>query len=865
MQIKHLLLTLIHILLLMLIPGTSALGQSSQRNNANIEERHIPNSAKEDKFKEVTGKVLLQKGLFSIYLKENDYYFAIPHTVLGRDLLVVNKLTKVPSELNEAGVNRGINYQNQMVRWEWDKANNKLLLRQQRPLPYSPQNNAITSSVKNNFISPLIAAFSIESVASDSSSILIKVNDIYNGTENSINNVFGNINLGTSPISNLSRILSIKAFTNNIVASSELTTKVSEGTSSVYITVEVSSSMMLLPEIPMQGRHAHPKVGYFTTPFLHFSDSQQSTTSKHYITRWRMEPKENDIEAYLKGSLVEPLKPIVFYIDSATPHQWRPYIKKGVEDWQTAFEKAGFKNAIIAKEMNDSLYIDEDDVNYSVITYAASQKKNAMGPSLLDPRSGEILEADIMWWHNVIDMLSEWITIQTGAVNADARSIHLPDTLLGDAIRFVASHEVGHSLGLRHNMIASWAFPTDSLRSASFTSREKSTAASIMDYARFNYVAQPNDKVQIYAPQIGPYDLFAIEYGYRWYGTHSSTEEVDILKRFIQQHNQPQYKYSEAQDMRDAIDPRAQSEDLGNDPIYSSSLGIANLKRIVPQILSWTTNNNSEETYTATSKLYYAAIHQWNTYLYHVLANIGGIYLENTTIGDGLQAFTFVEKETQEKAIQFIISEALQYPSWLFDTEIEKYTYLLKDTPNGVQENSPTLVLTNIQAYLLWDLLSNNRLMRMLENEAKNGEKAFTAIQLMEHLHNYIFATTEHGKNPNLYERRLQKNFIDVLLTASAEAESIKTNKKLFTAEKQLFNHPISLCNHLTEHQIGAPRSINFYGSQPNRISDAISIKRGELLRVKKLLSKRIRSSDTATKYHYEDIILRINTALGIK
>ena len=260
----------------------------------------------------------ITKGMFAVHQKKNDYYFEIPTSLLGRDLLIANKLQRVPAELNDAGVNRGVNYENQMVSMEWDKATGKLMFRQQRPLPLAPQTDAIFRSVKDNFISPLIAAFKIEAINQDSTALVIKVNDIYDGTETSINNVFTNINLGTSAIKNLSRILSIKSFPNNVVATSELTTKVTEGTTSVYVTVEVSSSILLLPEKPMTGRFDNQKVGYFTNPLLSFSDAQQGTDKKQYITRWRMEPKPEDREAYLKGQTVEPIKPIVFYIDNSS-------------------------------------------------------------------------------------------------------------------------------------------------------------------------------------------------------------------------------------------------------------------------------------------------------------------------------------------------------------------------------------------------------------------------------------------------------------------------------------------------------------------------------------------------------------------
>ena len=866
---------------LICIPVYASAGNASYYN-ASTEAKVFP--WKKNKKKETTEEVsktdfekiasesnLVSRGMFNVYAQDGKYYFEIPVSLLQRDMLVVNKLQRVPFELNDAGVNRGTNYETQMIRFEWNKEEKKIRVRQSRPLPESPENDAITRSVRDNFISPLIADFKLEACNTDSTAVIIQINDIYDGSETSINNVFDNINLGTSAIKDLSRIMSIKAFPNNIVATSELTTKVREGMSAVNVTVEVSSSLVLLPEKPMMGRLDDPKVGYFTKDLLYFSDSQQKTEEKKYITRWRLEPKPEDREAYLRGELVEPEKPIVFYIENSTPYRWRKYIKQGIEDWQVAFERAGFKNAIIAKELPDSIAANADDINYSVVTYAASSKANAMGPSILDPRSGEILEADIMWWHNVISMVQEWITVQTGAIDPKARGTKLPDEMMGDAIRFVACHEVGHSLGLRHNMMGSWTFPTDSLRSKSFTDKMNSTASSIMDYARYNYVAQPGDGVTAVSPHIGPYDIFAIEYGYRWYGLPTPEAEKDVLYDFLNKHNGRLYKYSEAQDPRSAVDPRAQNEDLGDDPVRSSELGIANLKRIVPEIIKWTTTGEKGQTYEEASRLYYAVITQWNNYLYHVMANIGGIYIENTTVGDGVKTYTYVEKEKQEASLDFLLNEVLCYPRWLFDTEISDYTFLLRKNPTGVIEYAPSQILKNTQGYIFWDLLSNDRLMRMLENELKNGKKAFTVVEMMDKMHNSIFATTIKGGTPDVMERNLQKGFLDALITAAAESEGVKINKQLTTTSGNpyLFHHT-PWCSHdefaieQAEH-MGARRELSFYGGQVNRISDAISVKRGELLRIKKLLESRRNTSDTAARYHYDDMILRINTALGLK
>ena len=866
---------------LICIPVYASAGNASYYNTS-TEAKVFP--WKKNKKKETTEEVsktdfekvasesnLVSRGMFNVYAQDGKYYFEIPVSLLQRDMLVVNKLQRVPFELNDAGVNRGTNYETQMIRFEWNKEEKKIRVRQSRPLPESPENDAITRSVRDNFISPLIADFKLEACNADSTAVIIQINDIYDGSETSINNVFDNINLGTSAIKDLSRIMSIKAFPNNIVATSELTTKVREGMSAVNVTVEVSSSLVLLPEKPMMGRLDDPKVGYFTKDLLYFSDSQQKTEEKKYITRWRLEPKPENREAYLRGELVEPEKPIVFYIENSTPYRWRKYIKQGIEDWQVAFERAGFKNAIIAKELPDSIAANADDINYSVVTYAASSKANAMGPSILDPRSGEILEADIMWWHNVISMVQEWITVQTGAIDPKARGTKLPDEMMGDAIRFVACHEVGHSLGLRHNMMGSWTFPTDSLRSKSFTDKMNSTASSIMDYARYNYVAQPGDGVTAVSPHIGPYDIFAIEYGYRWYGLPTPEAEKDVLYDFLNKHNGRLYKYSEAQDPRSAVDPRAQNEDLGDDPVRSSELGIANLKRIVPEIIKWTTTGEKGQTYEEASRLYYAVITQWNNYLYHVMANIGGIYIENTTVGDGVKTYTYVEKEKQEASLDFLLNEVLCYPRWLFDTEISDYTFLLRKNPTGVIEYAPSQILKNTQGYIFWDLLSNDRLMRMLENELKNGKKAFTVVEMMDKMHNSIFATTIKGGTPDVMERNLQKGFLDALITAAAESEGVKINKQLTatSGNPYLFHHT-PWCSHdefaiEQAERMGARRELSFYGGQVNRISDAISVKRGELLRIKKLLESRRNTSDTAARYHYDDMILRINTALGLK
>lgn len=456
--------------------------------------------------------------------------------------------------------------------------------------------------------------------------------------------------------------------------------------------------------------------------------------------------------------------------------------------------------------------------------------------------------------------------VQTSAYDPAARQPVLPDSLIGAAARFVACHEVGHSLGLRHNMRASDAYPTDSLRSPHFTRRMGGTSASIMDYARFNYVVQPGDGVKVTTPAIGPYDLMAIEWGYRWFPNEEQADQP--LFTFLQKHQSKEYRYSEAQNQRTAIDPRALSEDLGDDAMRSARYGIANLKRIVPNIVKWTTTGRPGQTYDDASRLYAAIIFQWSLYAYHVLANVGGMYIENTTVGDGQRTFSFVPRERQERAVQFLMDEVLSAQPWLFAAPLTQYTYINRRTPVGVQEMSPAYSLTNQQSYILWDLLDNNRLVRMLENERQNGSaQAFTAIELVDRLHRHIFRSTIAGRNPDIAERSLQKNFVDVLITAAAEQEGVKLNKKLAAGSVSRYgtsaNEPCTLFH--PRELSSASRIIELTGSQATRVSDAISVKRGELLRILQLLRSRLATANTAARLHYEDVSLRIQTALGLR
>lgn len=808
-------------------------------------------------YKELLKKAVTSKGLFKVHQIDTDYYFEIPVSLMDKDFLIVNKISTVPLALNESGLNKGMNFDNKVIRFSKNTLANTIWVNTIVPQVESAPTDAITRSVRDNFTGSVIESFKIEAYSPDSSAVVIKTNRIFDGTEKSFNDVFTDIGLGTSAKTSLSGIERIKTFPENIVVRALLSTRVTEGQSSIPVSVTVTTNLVLLPETPLQPRFADKRVGFFSVPRWYFSDTQHKMEKRELVTRWRMEPKPQDRQRYLRGELVEPAKPIIYYIDPSTPPIWRSHIMAGVTDWQKAFEQAGFKNAIQAREVTDTTDYDGDDIRYSEITYAASPKSNAMGPSVVDPRSGEILEADVIWWHNVMTSLQYWMRIQTGVIDTGARGNKLSDERMGNAIRFASSHEIGHTLGLKHNMSASAAFPVDSLRSVNFTNRMGGTASSIMDYARFNYVAQPEDNVTNITPQIGVYDKYAISWAYRWLDTKDPREELPVLRNWIRAHqHDPLYHFGEQQSTLNIVDPRSQSEDLGDDAVKASRYGLANLKRAIPQLMDWSASQ--DEDYYQTGKLYMAALSQWQTYAEHVIANIGGYYLENPVKGDGKDAYTPVPKEKQRNAVDYIKEEVLQMPSWLFNQELLKKTFPIKDTPVGPYEYGPYNMQREYQYSLLYSLLSDERLLRMLEMEVMKGEKnVYTVYELFKQLRTEIFKPTLKGRALSIAERTLQQNYIDALLVSTDKMLEKITKKGLQMQDPSQLPHTCGL-------GVETSSLRNIYVSSMSRTSAISTAKRGELLRVLTILEKNRNSAHEATSNHYQDLILRIRQSLQL-
>lgn len=779
-----------------------------------------------------------KEGIFNVYYLKGEYYFEINNSLFGKDFLIVSKISQVPYAINGHGLNKGMAFETKLIRFYYDKDLKKVWVKTINPRVQSPDSDYITNSVKDNFIASIIEQFEVQTTNKKSNSVIIKVNKVFDGREKSFFDLLNNIGLGGSVKTDLSKIEQIKTFPRNAVVKSLITTSVREGKGAAMpLSIGVTTNIVLLPEDVMKPRFEDKRIGYFSTPMDYYNDEQQEVEHRRLITRWRLEPKREDIEKYKKGELVTPKKQIVYYISPSTPKKWVPYIKKGVLDWNKAFEKAGFKDAIVVKEVSKyDADFDVDDVRYSTIVYTASEKQNAMGPSVFDPRSGEILEADIIWWHNLMRGLHSWLRVQTGVIDDNSRKNRFSDEHMGDAIRFVSSHEVGHTFGLKHNMGASFSYPVDSLRSATFTKRMGGTAPSIMDYARYNYVAQPEDKVTELNPKIGVYDEYAIDWGYRWTEGKTPYDDLPKLNDLIRKHeNDPLYFYGEQQ--RDIIDPRSQSEDLGDDAVKASTYGLMNLKRIIPEIINWTCEEGKN--YYRAGKLYKDVINQWETYNNHVMANIGGVYINNTVFGDGKETYSPVPSKIQKRALKYLIDNAITPQKWLFVPKDINKIFAVRDAPDGQRYYSPISMIRVYQSGIFYKLLATDRLLRIEEsNVLLNDRKdTFTQDYLFNELYNTVFAKTIEKESLDVYDRITQKNYVDALI--------ISRNVLL----KKIFKNGV----------LDEEKSFNkVHFSYTPRASDVGSKKYSQLVKILQLLEKRKKKGDRATREHYIDLISRI-------
>lgn len=721
-------------------------------------------------FKEVIDSTAVSSvGLMTVHKVADKWYFEIPDSLFGRDIMTVTRYAQTAAG---AGAFGGEEINRQVIRWEMGP-NENIFMRSITFVVMSPDSTKpMAQAVKNSSADPIVAAFEIKAInkTGNSKSYVIEVGSTFDGDtqifslDSRLKQQFNiaAIQKDRSYISKITsfpintEVRSVKTFSVNPPRISPVPTP-TVGTyfpaslDAGVVTLELNTSMILLPKVPMRQREFDARVGYFANQYSVFEEESQKSDQNVFAVRWRLEPKNaEDAEKQKKGELIEPAKPIVFYIDPATPEKWRKYLKAGVDDWNTAFETAGWKNAIRGEYWpeNDTT-MSLEDARYSVIRYFAADIQNAYGPNVHDPRSGEIIESHIGWYHNVMRLLRNWYMIQAAAVDPSARTKNFKDELMGELVRFVSSHEVGHTLGLRHNMGASSATPVEMLRNKEFIQKNGHTS-SIMDYARFNYVAQPEDGVTDLFPRIGDYDKWAIKWGYSYFAdAKSADEEKAILNTWTKKaYNDVRLRFGTE---ISPYDPRYQTEDLGDNSMKASTYGIKNLKRILPNLIEWSKEDG--ESYQELDELYSNVVGQYRRYLGHVTKNVGGIYDTPMTYDMLENQFTVTPKAIQKEAVTFLNEQLFKTPTWLLDQRI-----LSKIKPEtGVE------AIKSLQVQTLGSLLSGDRVVRLIESHALNPAN-YSLDELMTDVQSSIFSELKTKPTIDVYRRNLQKAYTDSVI-----------------------------------------------------------------------------------------------------
>jgi len=766
------------------------------------------------------------EGLFTVYKQEDKYYYEIPDSLLGREMLMLSRIARTADGIGYGG--EVLN--NQTLRWE--RRDKQILLRVVSFNNIADENLPVAEAVRNSNFEPIIMAFNIEALNADSSGTVIDVTSLFStdvptlGLQQNRRTSFQVRRLDTSR----SFIEGIRSFPENIEVRKLMTYDAGRppsNSSTGAITLEINHSMVLLPEVPMQTRELDDRVSYFAMNQVDFGSEVHRADRVNNIVRWRLEPK--DPEAYERwrrgeGEPVEPVKPIIFYIDPATPEKYREWLAMGVDDWQVAFEAAGFKNAIYAKmppTPEEDPDFNPEDARYTMIRYFASPIQNAYGPHVRDPRSGEILTTSIGWYHNVMNLLRNWYFIQTAAANPEARKVDMDDDVMGELVRFVSAHEVGHTLGLPHNFGSSYAYSVDSLRSPTFTANH-GTAPSIMDYARFNYVAQPGDGVTNFMPRVGEYDIWSIQWGYTWFGDAPKEEQEEILNDWIvERADDPRFFFGRQTSSR--IDPRSQNEDLGDDAMRASYYGLKNLEVITNNLVDWVAEDG--EDFDQLEELYGQVIGQWARYMGHVASNIGGVYEDYKTFDQEGAVYTPVDRETARRALAFLNEHAFSSPTWVVNPEIL----------DRVNQASFVETLRGQQVNVLTNITNPQRLARLIEYE-RRATGTYSAFEFMDELRAGIFSELRRNQAVDVHRRNLQRAYVERM-------ESLMT--------EELPNIPAAF------------RA--FLGFTPVNVSqsDIRPIAREQLESLKNEVARaKIRTSDRATRVHLNDLERRIDAIL---
>lgn len=764
--------------------ANSTYSQKKRNKKNNSEQPKLNQTKKEDNSykKLINNKTITDEGLFKVHMNNNKYFYEIPNTQLGKEMLLVTRIKEIPNGLGGGYVNAGSKINTQVIAWE--KFKDKILLKVKSFNAVANDSLPINKSVKINNFEPTIYSFAIKANNIDSTSVLIDVTKFFSTDIKAIT-ALPNAYRKRYKVRKLdlsrSFINEINSYPKNIEVIQDFTFDADSPPSNSRtntISLRVNQSMILLPEDKMNPRFYDKRVGYFSIGNIDYGSEALKADDKRYIRKWRLVPK--DIDAYNKGELVEPKKQIVYYLDPATPKKLRKYIKQGVEDWQKVFETAGFKNAIVAKyppTKEEDPEFSMEDIRYSSIRYVASTTRNATGPSVSDPRTGEILESDIIWYHNHLRSYRNRYLLETGAANPSARTLNTPKKEIGEMMRMVIAHEVGHALGLPHNMAASYAYPVDSLRSGEFT-QKMGIASTIMDYARYNYVAQPGDKNIRFIRQLGPYDHYSINWGYRIIpNTKTPEEEKKTLDKWIEEKaNNPIYRFGSQR-----FDPSSQTEGIGNDQIKASSYGIKNLKIVAKNLPQWTSSQTND--YEDLSELYGELLSVWSRYIGHVTGIIGGVYEFNKNPNQEGLVYQAVKKEKQRKSMIWIQENAFKTQPWLLNDSILA----------NIDESGYTKRILRLQNRHLYSLLNINTLERMIDIESISNE-TYRAIDMIRDLRLGIFNEANYLRNVDVYRRNLQKSLINRMgeLLNSSERKHGDINS-ILRGELESLNFQITL------------------------------------------------------------------------